>query len=98
MKTMDSQLFKLTLESTIIPAQHTVVELTQNEDNPNAHTLLDHLAEEISKVVTTALTASTRRASGRAMGNLWWDEACNEAVRSHRQKRVHLQFLTNLRI
>jgi ribonuclease HI len=98
MNTMDSQLFKSTLESAIIPAQHTAAELTQNQANSNTHTLLDRLAEEISKAVTTALAASTKRTSGRATGNPWWDEACNEAAKTHRQKRAHLRFLINLGI
>src|SRR5437667_8712265 len=68
MKTMDSQLFKSTLESTIILAQHMAAELTQNHDNPNTYTLLDRLAEEISLAVLTALTASTKKTSGRATG------------------------------
>src|SRR6266480_801290 len=98
MKTTNSQLFMSTLESTIILAQHTAAELSQTHDNTKVHTLLDHLAEEITQAVLTALTALTKRASGRATGQPWWDEACNEAIKSYRQKRTHLHFLTSLGI
>src|SRR2546430_14883943 len=56
MKTMNSQLFMSTLESTIIPAQYTAAELSQTHDNAKDHTLLDCLAEEITQAVLIALT------------------------------------------
>ncbi|KAI9765055.1 MAG: hypothetical protein M1840_007880, partial [Geoglossum simile] len=64
MDTTDRELFKSTLESAIIPAEHTAAELSQNQNNTPILTLLDRLAEEISQAILTALTASTKKASG----------------------------------
>ena len=71
MRTTDTQLFKTSLKLTILSAHHTTREISTSTDTSQVHELLDQLANDITGAILTALTALTKRATGRGTGQPW---------------------------
>src|SRR6266480_3389130 len=96
--TTNQKLFSDTLAIELSRPANTVELLSQCHDETRLPSLLDRLAEEITTAISKALTVSTKKTTGQGTGNAWWNDACQEAARKHRQARAEVRHQASLSV
>ena len=85
-ETLDSQCFTAALKD-MEPSLRRRVHAADTAIPPSRPQALDLLATGITEALHSALQVSTKRASGRGTGYVWWNEECATAARTWRAVR-----------